>query len=325
MIVSIFLIGMNCEQDKPPVVKGPYLGQDPPGITPKLFAPGQVSTGLDELNSVFSPDGREFYFCVRNLAQAVSIFRMRIEEGIWSAPGLLPFASGYGDIDVTLSPDGQILLFCSRRPVPGTSQPKPDTDFWMARREGPDWGEAVHLGRDINSEAADYYPMMTKDRTIYFSSQREGEGTNNIYRSEYRVGNYTQAVKLGVAVNTEHREFDPYVSPDESILIFTSTRPDGYGGGDLYICFRQEDGSWSNAKNMGEPINSPGSEYCAQITPDGNYLFFTSARRTVPPESDSPLYYEDFRAYHNNPGNFFSDIYWVDAKIIDELNPKELK
>ena len=66
MMVSIFFIGMHCGQNNPPVVKGSYFGQDPPGMTPKVFAPGIVSTGLDELNSVFSPNGQEFYFCVRN-------------------------------------------------------------------------------------------------------------------------------------------------------------------------------------------------------------------------------------------------------------------
>ena len=73
----------------------------------------------------------------------------------------------------------------------------------------------------------------------------------------------------------------------------SSDRPDGLGSGDLYISFREHDGSWMEPVNMGEPVNSSTLEYCPVVSPDGKYLFFTSRRR----------------------GN--DDIYWVDAKIID--------
>ena len=45
-----------------PVLRGDYLGQDPPGLSPELFASGIVSTNENDLNAVFSSDGREFYF-----------------------------------------------------------------------------------------------------------------------------------------------------------------------------------------------------------------------------------------------------------------------
>jgi hypothetical protein len=108
------------------VLTGPYLGQKPPGITPKIFEPEIVSTGLDELNSVFSPDNLEYYFCARNFSGAVSIFQMTREGENWSHPKLLPFASRYGDIDVTMSPDGNKILFSSRRPIPGSEEPRGD-------------------------------------------------------------------------------------------------------------------------------------------------------------------------------------------------------
>lgn len=322
LTVAIVSLASHCaQQNNYPALKGPYFGQEPPGMTPKVFEPQIVSTGLDELNSVFSPDGREFYFCVRNFLGNVSIFQMTMEGNTWSQPKLLPFASRYGDIDVTMSPDGTKLLFSSRRPIPGSEEPRGDYDFWMAERNGNTWSDPIHLGEDINSESQDYYPMMTNSRAIYFSSQREGPGTNNIYRSEFIDGKYAKAVKLGEAINTEHREFDPYISPDESILIFTSNRPEGLGSGDLYISFKDRDGNWTKAKNMGEKINTPGSEYCSMISPDGKYLFFTSAGRGPRRIPAQPLTYEDFKKAHNSSKNGLSDIYWVDAKIIEELKP----
>ena len=287
--------------------------------------PTTVSTGLDELNSVFSPDGREFYFCIRNLLGSVSIFQMKMADENWTQPELLPFASRYGDIDVTISPDGNKILFSSRRPLPGRDEPKEDYDFWMAERQGNTWGPPIYLGKDINSDSHDFYPVMTNDSTIYFSSQREGPGTNNIYRSELVDGRYAKAVKLGDAINTEYREFDPYISPDESTLIFTSGRPDGFGLGDLYISFKNKDGKWTKAKNLGDSINTPGPEFCPMISPDGKYFFFTSARRDARREPDRAFTYEDFKKSHNHSQNGFSDIYWVDAKIIDELKSNELR
>ncbi|MFB0563002.1 MAG: TolB family protein [Candidatus Lokiarchaeia archaeon] len=316
--LMIFLAGCAQQEDFP-VLKGPYVGQKPPGKVPKVFEPKIVSTGLDELNSVFSPDGREFYFCVRNFLGAVSIFQMKMEGENWSQPKLLPFASRYGDIDVTMSPDGNKILFSSKRPIPGSDEPKEDYDFWMVKREGDTWGKPIHLGEDINSDSHDYYPMMTNSGAIYFSSQREGPGTNNIYRSEFVDGKYAKAVKLGDTINTEHREFDPYISPDESILIFTSNRPEGFGSGDLYVSYKDMEGNWTKAKNMGDTINTPGSEYCPMISPDGKYLFFTGAGREGRRIPDKPFTYEDFKKYNNSSNNGLSDIYWVDAKIIEEL------
>jgi len=326
LLISIlfFVSNLTAKIDFP-ILKGPYLGQKPPGETPEIFAPGIISTGLSELNAVFSPDGSEFYFCVGYVSGTVSIFQVKLENEIWSKPRLLPFASRFGDIDVTLSPDGNIILFSSRRPLPGSDKPKDDNDFWMVKRFKDTWGNPIYLGEDINSSSHDYYPMMTNDGTIYFSSQREGDGTNNIYRSKLINGRYSKAEKLGDAINTKHREFDPYISPDESIIIFTSNRPDGYGSGDLYISFKNKNGIWTEAKNMGDKINTSGSEYCAMITPDGKYLFFTGARRKGRLIPEKPLTYKDFRIIHNTHKNGFSNIYWVDAKIIEKLKPEDIK
>ncbi|MBN2415521.1 PD40 domain-containing protein [bacterium] len=318
--VLVPAIGLSCYQDRTvQKVRGPYLGQNPPGDTPVLFAPGIVSTGLDELNNVFSPDGSEFYFCVRNQLGMVSIFCLRETGSILSEPELLPFASAEGDIDVTLSPDGSTLLFSSRRALPGSTEPKLDNDFWMARRSEHGWNTPVHLGAGINSESEDYYAVMAGSGTIYFSSQREGPGTNNIYRSPAVNGVYQDAEKLGPAVNTEYREFDPYIAPDESFLIFASDRPGGQGASDLYVCFQSGDGGWTDAVNMGSTLNSAGSEYCPMLSPDGLFLFFTAARRESPTRPEHPATYDDFRSIQNGPGYLFSDIYWVDAGIIERL------
>ncbi|HTE28436.1 TPR end-of-group domain-containing protein [Flavitalea sp.] len=96
-------------------------------------------------------------------------------------------------------------------------------------------------------------------------------------------------------------EDGPYIAPDESFLIFESQRPGGIEGSlDLYISFKNKIGSWGIPVNMGPKINSGSSERFARLSPDGKYLFFGSSRNM----SDT---------------NWGFDIFWIDAKVIDEL------
>ncbi|MDH4270681.1 MAG: hypothetical protein OEW18_01760 [Candidatus Aminicenantes bacterium] len=321
----VFLLSLVCvfvsyaRKDDFPVLKGPYLGQKPPGMTPEIFAPGIVSTCLQELNSVFSPDGQEFYFCVRTIG-ASSLFVMKCVQGVWGRPEPLPFAGPYNDIDVSLSPDGQQLFFCSNRPVAVGGAPKEDHDIWMCARKGGSWGPPKHLGDAVNSPRDDFYPVVTKSKTLYFNSQRAGPGTNDIYMCRWVDGKYASAEKLGPEINSEFREFDAFVAPDESFVIFTSERPADDPYGDLYISFRTPEGGWTPARNMEKGINGPGPEFGTVLSPDGKFLFFT--RQTLPRitrNPDRPLSYEDYLKMHNSPDNASTNIWWVDAKVIDEL------
>lgn len=304
-----------------PVLSGPYLGQKPPGLTPEVFAPGIVSTALQELNSVFSPDGTEFYFCVRNMG-ASSLFVMKSADGAWGRPEPLPFAGPFNDIDVSLSPDGRTLFFCSNRPVTGGGPPKEDHDIWMCEKRGDSWGAPVHLGDAINSPRDDFFPVATKSGTLYFNSQRAGPGTNDIYMCRWVDGRYAAAEKLGPEINTDAREFDAFVAPDESFMILTSERPGDDRFGDLYISFRTPEGGWAPARNMGQGVNGVGPEYGTTLSPDGRFLFFT--RMTLPRvarDPDKPLTYDDYLKMHASPDNGSTNIWWVDAAIIKKLMP----
>lgn len=312
------------QQSEFPKLSGPYLGQKPPGMTPEIFAPGIVSTCLDELNSVFSPDGQEFYFCVRNMG-ASSLFVMKSAKEVWGRPEPLPFAGIYDDIDVSLSPDGRQLFFCSNRPLAGGGSPKEDHDIWMCERRGGGWGPPKHLGDAVNSPRDDFFPIVTKSRTLYFNSQRAGPGTNDIYMCRWVDGKYARAEKLGPEINTADREFDAFVAPDESFIIFASQRPADDRFGDLYISFKTAGRAWAPAVNMGKGINGLGPEFGTSLSPDGKYLFFT---RQTPPRvvksADSPLAYDDYIKRHNSPDNGSENIWWVDAKIIENLRPKNI-
>ena len=77
-------------------------------------------------------------------------------------------------------------------------------------------------------------------------------------------------------INTGNYEADVFVAPDESYIIFASSRRSGYGQIDLYISEKDEDANWGKSRNLGETINTPGPEYCPFVSADGKYLFYTS-------------------------------------------------
>ena len=300
IVISSAFIKSHVQQDDLPVLKGPYLGQTPPGNQSILFAGGFVSTESGELNSVFTPDGKEFYFTRRGISgkrPMIMVSRM-INDG-WTKPGPVDFSGTYSDIDLFISPDGKSMVFCSTRPSQIEREEKRQHDFWISEREGDNWGTPVVFAKEAASEFEDFFPIVAESGNLYFNSQRGGLGTNDIFCSRFLDGRYWPAKKLPGPVNTEFREFDAYVSQDESLIIFSSERPGGYGRSDIYVSFRKPDGNWTEPVNPGNKINSPGSEYGATVSPDRKYFFFTSNK------------------------NGTEDIFWISIKIIEELKPEK--
>ena len=274
-------------------LRGPYLGQTPPGTTPVVFAPNLVSTETTELCSVFSPDGSELYFARSERERGARMRSVTRENGVWGSARPVAFTGDYSSVDMFMSRDGQRLYFCSNRALDGKGPAKADTDIWVATRVAKGWSEPVNLGDAVNSGENDYYPTFTARGDLYFSSPRGGgAGGNDIYRSRLADGTLGRAENLGPPINTDKWEFDPFIAADESYIIFASNRPGSLGGSDLYISVRKPDGAWAAPENMGEPINSAGPEYTPMLSPDGRYLFFTSGR--------------------NGP----DDLFWVDASVI---------
>jgi len=267
-------------------------------MTTVLFAPDVISTGGSEINSVFNPEGSEFYFTTWTEETGTRIMVTRQFEGRWAVPQLASFSTHPTDVDPVISYDGKQLFFSNRRPRPGEAPDgKKGFDMWFAERLDADWGETQFLGPVVNSGSSQAYTSLTRDGTLYFQSVRnDGFGKGDIYRSRLSNGLYQAPENLGPTINSEHYEGDVFVAADESYLVVTVYgREDGFGGGDLYVSFRGPDDSWSPLKNMGSDINSDKREFCPMVTHDGKYLFFSSKRRSA------------------------GDIFWVDSQVIEDL------
>lgn len=104
----------------------------------------------------------------------------------------------------------------------------------------------------------------------------QGYRSFDIYISYATPEGWSEPENLGPAVNSEFWDTAPSLSPDKKTLYFTSSRPGGFGGSDLYFSNRLANGKWSEAENMGPIINTPGDEMAPFIHADNQTLYFTS-------------------------------------------------
>lgn len=312
---------------EPVPLTGEFLGQKPPGKEPEVFAPGIVSTGLSERDMAISPDGKELYYTavLGNRFNFSAILVARQVDGQWLDPEVAPFSGQYMDLEPAIAPDGKKLFFVSRRPLPGATGPMENEDIWVVDRQGGGWSEPYDLGEPINSVEAEFFPSLTRDRTLYFTRRGE-DRAEAIYRARWLHGVYQEPERLPDEVNAAQTQFNAFIAPDESYLIVCSWgRDDSLGGVDYYVVFRSPEDEWSGPFNLGDRINtSEGQEWSPYVSPDGRYFFFMSSRATIENRSSpARLTYSDLQRIHQEPMNGNSDIWWVDAGFIEELRPAE--
>jgi len=275
LLFSILII--NKSHSDSSVLKGPYLGQKPPGLTPIVFAPGIVSTDLYEAFGVFSPKLKEFYF-IRGGGEypKPTLLVFRNENGLWRK-SVVSLAVG----EPFISTDGSTMYLGNK----------------YMHREGPGWSEIKSLGKPF--EDIPIMRLTASASGTYFFDERDEKGT--IRYSQLKDGIHEQPEPVSKEINAGKWTAHPFIAPDESYLIWDSEREEGYGGTDLYISFRKENGLWGPAINMGKHINTDLEETYGSITSDGKYLFF-----------------------HRYLESGTSNIFWVDAQVIKTLRPKEL-
>ena len=288
-----------------PVLTGRYLGQKPPGLIPEIFAPGIVSKSdyHEHSSPTFSSDGKEVYWsaqCMYEGEPNQRIFFMEFEDGKWTQPEILDFTKKIHGGGPIFSFDEKRLYFYSCRPKPFKER-FDNLHIWYVDKTNTGWSELVKMSQPINSVKSESNPDFTPEGTMYFDSKRSGgKGGSDIYLSKYAEGQFTEPENLGEAINTKDTEYAPCIAPDESYLVF-SRFTENPKGVQLYISFCRPDGSWTKARKMSKRNKLFGKARFPGLSPDGKYLFFCAyANRDV-------------------------EIYWVDAKIINELKPKELK
>ncbi|WP_052172365.1 PD40 domain-containing protein [Psychroserpens jangbogonensis] len=256
----------------------------------------------------------EVIFSAQSVMGDVSalVYVRKNKEG-WSTPEVLSFSGQYFDIEPFFSSDGLALYFASNRPLNETSSESKDFDIWYATRTSISerWSEPQNLGAPINTEKDEFYPVITDSKNIYFTLDNlASKRKDDIYLSEFKDGTYTTPKPLGNAINSEGYEFNAFISPDESFLIYSCyNRKDGFGSGDLYISYKNDNNEWSESKNMGNTINSDKMDYCPFVDTNSKTLYFTSKRNATRKNYTSRMTTEELKKVFSSYKNGASRLY----------------
>jgi len=273
------------------IARGAYFGQPLPGETPVPFAPevlNSISPWVEATD--FSPDGSQFLLAVGDASySSAKLYHSKCVDGDWTPFVAAPFAADFTfSHEPHFSTNGTHLTFTGKK---ASGQ----QDIWILRYVGDSWGVPAALPAPLNSDGKEWRGSTTADGVVYFGSERERPGVNQLYKG-YRDANQQLVVeKLPPPMNTNSYEGDPCVAPDGRFLVFYSAR-DGQSA-DLYVSFRDGQGGWKSPVILGPDFNSASDEYGAHLSADGRYLFFTR---------------------HSAQGN---RIYWVAVTAIDKLDP----
>ena len=244
--------------DEFPVLKGPYLGQKPPGMTPEIFAPGIVSVDeYSEFVCMFTPDGKECIFdrYGDDEYQKGAVFITRIKNGKWTKPEIFTLLAKYGDIFLpTLSPDGKYWFFTSKS-LPLPEEAKKIIPMYFIKKTEVGWTEPEYLTQSIHAS-------ITLDGVVYVNSGREIKSHPELKTIVDLYGSLPFEVG------------HPVISPDGSYLIFDNGELAGQDDCKLFVSFKKSEGVWTDPISLGKHIKQHA--FCAWITSDGKYIFFHS-------------------------------------------------
>ncbi len=280
---ALTMSGASLAGNDPSIPKGPYLGQTPPGLTPEVFAPGIVSKEHRELSGFFAPDMKEYYFTKKTPDDGKWwLVTMKQENGRWHEAGVTARVGR-----PILTPDGKTMLLGKQ----------------YRERTESGWSEVKSLGPLFEDIRIMRLTASASGTYVLDEATRDGKGL--LRTSRPLEGGEREAPKpLPATINTGTWNAHPFIASDESYIMWDGERESGQGDGDLYISFKKADGTWGDAINMGDKVNTAAMESAAYVSPDGNYLFFN--RNVSHPDSADNI-----------------DIFWVDAQVIKDLRPKE--
>jgi hypothetical protein len=252
----------------------------------EAFLPDIISKFPNVRDVAISAAEDEAYFTAQSfLGELSAIVCIKKENGKWSSPEVASFSGKHQDLEPFFSPDGMRLFFVSNRALDSLIDVPKDYDIWFVERKDlkSKWSDAINIGAPVNTTDNEFYPSVSKSNSLYFTSDGAiSTGKDDIFVSKWINGKYETPRSLGDSVNTSGFEFNAFIAPDESFLIFTGyTRKDGLGSGDLYISYNKGNDLWTTSVNLGSEINSPQMDYCPFVDVKSGILYFTSRRSSM--------------------------------------------
>ncbi len=290
LVLTLFVNACNTKNQKAndsdfPALENHYFEQKPPGLIPKLFTSDILSPEGSFEEVTFTPDMKSCYFTRTNgKYNKRTFFVIKYENNRWGQES---------ETDIRwpqFSADGN-KMFIGKL---------------FRERKDNKWSEPKSPGAFLKHMA--HGLSVSAKGTYYFTAYKEQSPIGAIYYARLINGKYEEPIKLNDDINRGEYISGSLISPDESYLIWSVEREDGYGQSDLYISFKKNDGTWSKTMNMGPIINTDMQESSPKISPDGKYFFFIRG---------------EWKLNEDGKRTYIGKQHWVDAKIIENLKSKD--
>ncbi len=187
----------------------------------------------------------------------------------------------------SITADGQTLMFTRQTLTNNNNHHSLYTnqaqeDFYISTRDDNKWKTALNAGLPLNTPGNEGAQTLASNGNYMFftACDKPGAvGSCDIYFSVYNDGRWTQPYNLNSPVNTAMWESQPSISSDGKVLYFSSSRPGGFGGKDIWYSVLDTSSRWKSPVNMGKDVNSDGDEMSPFIHFDGHTLYFSSDGR----------------------------------------------
>ncbi len=281
--LSIFIF-FGCNQYSEIQKPFNYFNQQPPGFQPERFAPHVFNQSGYMLHGypTFSHDAQEVYWPV----VPPRIFHIKQKDAGVSAPQIASFAAGNMQAPFYAPDPDRIYFQLSHKAGCGS------LDICCVEKMDTTWGAIATLPMPPNSPKLESQPSLSHNGNLYFTGFYEkGMLNRGIYKSRYKNDTFMEPELLPEMINTPALDYTSFIAPDESFLLFASTREgEGEEAIRLFVSFHNADDTWTEPVNLNRMMQFDQPSRFPCLTPDGMYIIF---------QSDS-------------------EYYWVSAEILEQ-------
>jgi flagellar motor protein MotB len=233
----------------------------------------QAQEGMSQANKTTASK------CIKNCEFALKSIKKPVPfKPVSVGPGINTTDDEYWP---SITADGLTMMFTRQPNVinnPGFTGVVQE-DFYISYYSGNVWQKAFNAGAPLNTIQNEGAQSISSDGSYMFftaCNRPGGLGNCDLYFSAFSNGKWSEPYNLGSPVNTSHWESTPSISADGRTLFFSSSRPGGFGGKDIWLTRLNENNKWTEPVNLGSEINTAGNEMSPFIHFDGKTLYFAS-------------------------------------------------
>ncbi|MCB9198615.1 MAG: PD40 domain-containing protein [Flavobacteriales bacterium] len=237
----------------------------------------------EEYKDVLDPNNKAYLKKVnRDIEITMNAIELEKSPVEMTIKGLANINTEYPEYRPKITGDEKTMFFTSRRDNPHYTQTDEDgmfyEDIYISRKKYGVWQEPEMLDETINLPSHDAVLYVSPDGQymLIFRASTATLTEGGIYETSLEGDKWTEPTLLQADINSNYWETDVSLSADGTLMFFTSDRPGGLGGRDIWMMRRLPGGEWASVQNVGPVLNTEYDEEAPYLHPDGKTLYFSS-------------------------------------------------